>query len=66
MLPQMDIQPKPNRTNLWYTLLLLFLGVLLLKGAFFVAQRALSIVVLSAGVILIGAALVIFWKNFRE
>ncbi|HVS94250.1 MAG TPA: hypothetical protein VHE59_19570 [Mucilaginibacter sp.] len=56
----------PKRQNLWYSLLWLFLGVLLLRLSFLIEQKAPAEIVLVAGVILVLVALIVFWKNFRE
>jgi uncharacterized membrane protein HdeD (DUF308 family) len=56
----------PKKKNLWFSLLFLFLGTLLLKLSFFIAQKAAATTVLIMGIISIAGALIIFWKNFRE
>ncbi|HEX3385327.1 MAG TPA: hypothetical protein VHS53_09075 [Mucilaginibacter sp.] len=62
----METQSKPERKNLWFTLLFFFLGVALLKVSFLIIQQAVAVAVLVIGVVLIIIGLVIFWKNFRE
>ncbi|MBS1524909.1 MAG: hypothetical protein JST19_04630 [Bacteroidetes bacterium] len=56
----------PKRQNLWFSLLWLFLGVLLLRLSFYIEAKAPAEIVLVAGVILVLIALIVFWKNFRE
>jgi hypothetical protein len=57
---------RPQRKNLWYSLLLFTAGGLLLRLSFYIPQRPAAITVLLAGVLLIFVALYVFWINFRE
>jgi len=56
----------PKRKNLWYALLFIFLGGFLLRQSFYIENKVLAIVALATGVIFMIAAIIVFWKNFRE
>lgn len=62
----METRSKPQQKNLWFSLLFIFLGALLLRLAFYVESKSPAIIMLAGGAILVVAALIIFWKNFRE
>jgi len=54
----------PNRKNLWYSLIFVAAGGLLIRLSFSLSIGAT--VVLFAGIALLLAAMVVFWLNFRE
>jgi len=56
----------PKRKNLWYALLFLFFGGFLLRQSFYIENKTLAIITLATGVIFVIAAVIVFWKNFRE
>jgi hypothetical protein len=56
----------PQRKNLWYSLFLFMGGSLLIRISFYIMQKPAAIIVLVSGVLLIFAALYVFWINFRE
>jgi hypothetical protein len=56
----------PQRKNLWYSLFLFTGGGLLLRISFYILQKGTAITVLISGVLLILAAIYVFWVNFRE
>jgi hypothetical protein len=62
----METRSKPQQKNLWFSLLFIFLGALQLRLAFYVDSKTQAIILLAGGAILVLAAIVIFWKNFRE
>jgi hypothetical protein len=62
----METRSKPQQKNLWFSLLFIFLGALQLRLSFYVDSKTPAIILLAGGVILALAAIVIFWKNFRE
>lgn len=56
----------PKRANLWYALLFIFLGGFLLRQSFYIQNKAIAIVALATGTVLMISAMIVFWKNFRE
>lgn len=57
---------KPKKENLWYSLLLMALGLFAFRLSFMTDSRAVGIVLLAAGFCMVLGACIIFWKNFRE
>lgn len=55
-----------DRENLWYSLLLLALGLLAFRLSGTISNRTVDVLLLIAGVCMILAACIIFWLNFRE
>ena len=62
----METPLKSKRNNLWYALLLVFLGGLSLRLAFYFEQRVAAAIAVVLGAIMIIVALIIFWRNFSE
>jgi hypothetical protein len=57
---------QPRRKNLWYCLLFLIFGGILIRLAYLTADKTLATVLLAIGVLFLCVVMVIFWLNFRE
>ena len=54
----------PKRTNLWYSLLFIFIGGFLLRQSFYIQNKGFAIVALAAGSVFMISAMIVFGKTF--
>ena len=55
---------RSKRNNLWYSLLFLVVGGLLIRLSFSLVAGATALMI--AGVAFLLVAMMVFWRNFRE